>query len=74
MNKPSILCEAIAKLPMDDLIKILAATLTGMDVDEFKTEAEKWLATAKNARWSRPYTDLTYRPMEEVLRYLRAND
>ncbi|MGB5733895.1 MAG: LysM peptidoglycan-binding domain-containing protein [Thiohalocapsa sp.] len=66
--------EAIAKLSMDDLIKILAATLTGMDVDEFKAEAEQWLATAKNARWDRPYTDLTYLPMEEVLEYLRAND
>ncbi|MGB5831444.1 MAG: haloacid dehalogenase-like hydrolase [Thiohalocapsa sp.] len=65
--------EAIAKLPMDDLMKILAATLTGMSVDEFKAEAEKWLATAKNARWDRPYTGLTYLPMQEVLGYLRAN-
>ena len=65
--------EAIAKLSTDDLFKILAATLTGMDVDEFKAEAEKWLATAKNARWDRPYTDLTYLPMQEVLEYLRAN-
>ncbi|NEX22376.1 LysM peptidoglycan-binding domain-containing protein [Thiorhodococcus mannitoliphagus] len=64
--------EAIAKLPMDDLIKILAATLTGMDVDEFNAEAEKWLATAKNARWNRPYTDLTYLPMQELMEYLRA--
>ncbi|MTW22312.1 LysM peptidoglycan-binding domain-containing protein [Allochromatium palmeri] len=65
--------EAIAKLPMDDLFKILAATLTGMSVDEFKAEAEKWLATAKNARWNRPYTDLTYLPMQELLEYFRAN-
>jgi phosphoglycolate phosphatase-like HAD superfamily hydrolase len=65
--------EAIAKLSTDDLFKILAATLTGMDVDEFKAEAEQWLATAKNARWDRPYTDLTYLPMQEVLEYLRAN-
>ena len=65
--------EAIAKLSTDDLFKILAATLTGMTVDEFKAEAEKWLATAKNARWDRPYTDLTYLPMQEVLEYLRAN-
>ena len=65
--------EAIGKLSMDDLFKILAATLTGMDVDEFKAEAEKWLATAKNARWDRPYTDLTYLPMQQVMSYLRAN-
>jgi hypothetical protein len=48
-------------------------TLTGMSVDEFNTEVKKWLATAKDPRWKRPYTDLTYQPMQEVLQYLRAN-
>jgi phosphoglycolate phosphatase-like HAD superfamily hydrolase len=65
--------EAIAKLSMDDLIKIAAATLTGMSVDEFQTEARKWLDTARDPRWKRPYTELTYLPMIEVLKYLRAN-
>jgi len=65
--------EAIAKLSIEHLLKIVAATLTGMDVDEFKAEAEQWLATAKNARWDQLYTDLTYLPMQEVLEYLRAN-
>jgi phosphoglycolate phosphatase-like HAD superfamily hydrolase len=65
--------EAIAKLPLRDLEEILAATLTGMSVDEFAAEAKKWLAAAKDPRWKRPYTDLTYKPMLEVLEYLRAN-
>jgi phosphoserine phosphatase len=65
--------EAMAKLSMKDLEKILAATLTGMSVDEFNAEAKKWLATAKDPRWKRPYTELTYLPMQEVLQYLRAN-
>ena len=65
--------EAIAKLSMDDLFKILAATLTGMSVEDFKAEAKKWLDTAKDPRWKRPYTELTYVPMQEVLKYLRAN-
>ena len=38
---------AIAKLSMPDLEKILAATLTGMTVDEFSAEVKKWIATAK---------------------------
>ena len=33
----------------------------------------KWLAEAKDPRWKRPYTELTYLPMQEVLKYLRAN-
>ena len=65
--------EAIAKLPENELIKILAATLTGMSVETFNAEVRKWLAEAKDPRWKRPYTELTYLPMQEVLKYLRAN-
>jgi len=65
--------EAMAKLSMKDLEKILAETLTGMSVDDFDAEAKKWLATAEDARWKRPYPELTYLPMQEVLKYLRAN-
>jgi phosphoglycolate phosphatase-like HAD superfamily hydrolase len=65
--------EAMAKLSMRDLEKILAATLTGMTVEEFNAEARKWLETAKHPRWNRPYTELIYQPMLEVLRYLRDN-
>ena len=64
---------AIAKLSMPALEKILAATLTGMSVDEFNAEVKKWLAEAKDPRWKKPYTELTYLPMQEVLKYLRAN-
>jgi len=65
--------EAMAKLTMPDLEKILAATLTGMTVDEFEAEAKKWIGVARDPRWKRPYTDLTYLPMQEMMRYLRAN-
>jgi phosphoglycolate phosphatase-like HAD superfamily hydrolase len=65
--------EAMAKFTMKDLEKILAATLTGMSVDEFNAEVKKWLDTAKDPRWKRPYTELTYLPMQEVLKHLRAN-
>jgi phosphoglycolate phosphatase-like HAD superfamily hydrolase len=65
--------EAMAKMSEDDLIKIAAATLTGMSVDEFQAEVKKWLAEAKDPRWKKPYTELTYLPMQEVLKYLRAN-
>jgi len=64
---------AMEKLTMDDLMKILAATLTGMSVDEFSAEVKKWFAEAKDPRWKKPYTELTYLPMQEVLKYLRAN-
>ena len=65
--------EAIAKLPLPELEKILVATLTGMSVETFNAEVKKWIAEAKDPRWKRPYTDLTYLPMQEVLKYLRDN-
>ena len=65
--------EGMAKLSTADLEKILYATLTGMTVDDFNAEVAKWIATAKDGRWKRPYTELTYQPMQEVLSYLRAN-
>jgi hypothetical protein len=55
---------------MNDLFKI-CRTLTGMSVDEFKPR-RKWLKR-RDPRWKRPYTELTYQPMQEVLQYLRAN-
>jgi phosphoserine phosphatase len=65
--------EAIAKLPLKSLEEILAATLSGMTVEQFDADVKKWLATAKHPRWGRPYTELVYQPMLEVLKYLRAN-
>jgi len=65
--------EAMAKFTMKDLEMILAATLSGMSVDEFNVEARKWLETASDPRWKRLYTELIYQPMVEVLRYLRDN-
>lgn len=64
---------AIAKLTLPDLEKLAFATLTGMSVDTFSAEAKAWLAKARDPRWKKPYTELTYQPMQEVLSYLRAN-
>jgi len=65
--------EAMSKLTLPDLEKILGATFSGMSVDDFSAEVAKWLATARDPRWKRPYTDLAYAPMTELLAYLRAN-
>ena len=65
--------EAMAKLSMKGIEKILAATLTGISVETFNAEVKKWLETAKDLRWRKPYTELTYLPMQEVLKYLRES-
>lgn len=65
--------EAMSKLSTNQLVEILAATLSGMSVDEFSAEAREWLNEAKDPRWKRSYLELTYQPMQELLRYLRGN-
>ncbi|MGH7309723.1 MAG: haloacid dehalogenase-like hydrolase, partial [Candidatus Rokuibacteriota bacterium] len=65
--------EAMAKLTMPDLEKILAATLTGMTVEQFGIQVKDWLGSAKHPRFKRPYTELVYQPMLEVMKLLRAN-
>jgi hypothetical protein len=65
--------DAIAHLSMREIFEIVLATQSGMTVEVFREEVDKWLATARHPRWNRPYTDLVYRPMLEVLRHFRAN-
>ncbi len=65
--------QAMARFTQQDLEKIIVATLTGMTTDAFDAEVKAWLATAKDPRWKRPFTDLTYQPMQEAMRYLRAS-
>jgi phosphoglycolate phosphatase-like HAD superfamily hydrolase len=55
------------------LLELVAATHAGMTTEEFAGTVSSWLATARHPRFERPYTDLTYAPMTELLAYLRAN-
>jgi hypothetical protein len=55
------------------LMEIIAATHAGMTTSQFQTIVTDWLATARDPRFKRPYTELVYHPMLELLAYLRAN-
>jgi hypothetical protein len=73
----ALLAGDIAKLREgprhDGLIHIIALTHAGMTTDDFEKAVESWMATATHPRFNRRYDELTYMPMQEVLRYLRAN-
>jgi hypothetical protein len=56
-----------------ELEKLAATALSGMPMETFRADVRQWLATARHPRWQRPYTELTYQPMQELLRYLRAS-
>ena len=55
------------------MVEIVMATHAGMTTEEFEKIVKDWLATARHPRFKRPYTDLVYQPMVELLAYLRAN-
>lgn len=50
---------------------IIAATHAGMTTDEFDRAAREWFATARHPTTGRPYAEMAYEPMVDVLRYLR---
>jgi phosphoglycolate phosphatase-like HAD superfamily hydrolase len=55
------------------ILQIVMAAHAGMTTDEFENIAKDWLATAKHPTSGRPYTEMVYQPMLELLTYLRAN-
>jgi phosphoserine phosphatase len=56
------------------LVELIMATHAGMTTEQFEKIVSSWLASARHPRFKRPYTELVYQPMLELLAYLRAND
>jgi phosphoserine phosphatase len=65
--------EAMARLDDKEWGGIYVATHAGMTIEAFQKMAQAWLATAKHPRFQRPYTELAYLPMVEVMQYLQAH-
>jgi len=65
--------EALAAGGKRGLLELVMATHTGMTTEEFEQIATDWLDTTKHPTSGRPFTEMVYQPMLEVLDYLRAN-
>ena len=63
---------AMGRLSTDDLKTILAATLSGMPVEQFDRQVSDWIDKAQDRRFHRRYTELIYQPMLELMQYLRS--
>jgi phosphoglycolate phosphatase-like HAD superfamily hydrolase len=55
------------------LTELVVATHAGMTVDQFAGTVAEWLTKARHPKFDRPYTELVYQPMLELLAYLRRN-
>ncbi|MGY4575622.1 HAD family hydrolase [Bradyrhizobium sp. USDA 3256] len=64
---------SLAKAGEKGLVELIMATHAGMTTAEFEKIASDWIASARHPKFNRPYTDLVYQPMLELLAYLRAN-
>jgi len=64
---------AAVKGGMKGLLAVIAATHSGMTVTAFEDIVREWMKTARHPRFKRPYDQLVYQPMLEVMQYLRAN-
>ena len=63
----------LARIGMKPVLELLAVANTGMTTTEYAGTIRNWLRTAQHPRFKRPYPDLVYKPMQELLAYLREH-
>lgn len=64
---------AVSESGHEGIFKLITATHAGMTVDEFNAVATDWIQNARHPETGRPYTEMVYQPMLELLAYLREN-
>ena len=58
---------------MRALLELAKVTHAGMTTEEFSKIVKDWIAIARHPKLNRPYTDLIFQPMLELLVYLRSS-
>jgi len=66
--------EEVLRHGTHGLVQLVMASHAGMTTEEFESIVKEWLSNSKHPRFDRPYNELIYQPMLELLNYLRAND
>jgi len=66
--------EGVIESGEKGLVQLVMATHSNMTTEEFATSVREWTRTARHPRFKRPYTELVYQPMLELLDYLRAHE
>jgi hypothetical protein len=66
--------ETLASYGEHGILEVVMATHAGNTTEEYKSTVSSWLSKARHPRFDRPYTDLVYQPMLELINYLQNND
>ncbi len=65
--------QALAAMGHKPILQLLAQANSGMSTTAYNQTIREWITNARHPKFNRPYTDLVYVPMQELLAYLRAN-
>jgi phosphoglycolate phosphatase-like HAD superfamily hydrolase len=65
--------KAVAASGERGLLELAMTTHAGMTTEEFSKIVEDWITQARHPKFNRPYTEVIFQPMLELLAYLRAN-
>ncbi|WP_027252749.1 HAD family hydrolase [Photobacterium halotolerans] len=65
--------EGVKKSGMEGLMKLVMVTHANMTTEQFSQSVEQWMQTAKHPVTNKPFTDMVYQPMLELLNYLHSN-
>jgi phosphoserine phosphatase len=66
--------KTLAGYGEEGIVQIVMATHAGVTAGEFETVVQEWISAARHPQLNRPFTDLVFQPMLELLDYLEAND
>lgn len=66
--------EKMRMFTLQDVEKIIAATHANITTTEFQKSVNSWLKIAEHPRYKRPYIELIYQPMLELIKYLKNNN
>ncbi|MFC2107705.1 HAD family hydrolase, partial [Bacteroidota bacterium] len=66
--------DEVIKQGWDAIVKMILTSEAGKSTEEVNEDVKKWIRTARHPRFNKPFTDLVYQPMLELLRYLQEND
>jgi len=65
--------KALAEIGQKPVLELLVTANSGMTVGEYDQSIRNWMKSARHPQLKRPYTELVYAPMQELLVYLRAS-
>ena len=66
--------EALKAAGTPGLSKLSMAASTGMTTEAFAAIVREWIASARHPSSGKPYTQMVFQPMLELMNYLRSND